>query len=80
MNPLMSLGDIRVKRGDLTGADSLYSIALSILQERFGTRSRLYDYLYPRMAVLRDLQHRPTDATALWSKTRAKSVRPLAYY
>jgi serine/threonine-protein kinase len=80
VNPLMSLGDIRVKRGDLAGADSLYSIAQSILQERFGTQSRLYDYLYPRMAVLRGLQHRPTEAAALWSKTRAKSVRPLAYY
>lgn len=79
VNPLMSLGDIRVKRGDLAAADSLYSTALSILQERVGEQSRVYDHLYPRMAALRELQNRPADAAELRRKAGGKPVRSLAF-
>jgi serine/threonine-protein kinase len=79
VNPLMSLGDIRARRGDLAEADSLYSAARSILDEHVGAESVVYDYLYPRMAALRDLQHRAAEAEELRRKTGGKAVRSLIY-
>ena len=79
VNPLMSLGDIQVQRGDLAGADSLYSAALAILQERVGAQSRAYDYLYPRISALRDLQHRPAEAAELRRKVGGKPIHSLAF-
>jgi hypothetical protein len=75
----MSLGDIRARRGDFPAADSLYSRAFSIVQERVGAQSRLYDDLYPRIAALRELQHRPTEAAELRRKAGGKPVRPLGF-
>ena len=65
LSPLMLLGDMKAGRGELAAADSLYSAALSIAQEHVGEDSRPYELLYPRMAVLRDLQHRPAEAAEL---------------
>ena len=79
LNPLMLLGDMRVARGELAAADSFYSAALSIAQERVGEPSRPYDYLYPRIAVLRDLQHRPAEAAELRRKVGGKPVRSLDF-
>ena len=62
---LLLLGDMRARRGELAAADSLYSMVLSIIQERVGDESRMYDYVYPRIAALRDLQHRPAEAAEL---------------
>jgi eukaryotic-like serine/threonine-protein kinase len=79
INPLMLLGDMRAQRGDLAAADSLYSAALSILQEHVGAQPRSYEDLYPRIAVLRDLQHRPAEAAELRRRTGGKPVRPLDF-
>jgi len=79
LNPLMLLGDMRVLRGELAAADSIYSAALSIAQEHVGEQSRPYEYLYPRMAVLRDLQHRPAEAAELRRKAGGKGVRSLDF-
>ena len=79
VSPLMLLGDMRVARGDLAAAESLYSAALSITQEHVGEQSRSYEYLYPRIAVLRDLQHRPAEAAELRTKARGKPVRSLDF-
>ena len=79
LNPLMLLGDMSAARGDLSAADSLYSAALSILQEHLGTQPRPYEYLYPRIAVLRDLQHRPAEAAELRRKAGRKAVRSLDF-
>jgi serine/threonine-protein kinase len=79
LNPLMLLGDIRVQRGELAAADSLYSAALLIVQEHLGTQPRAYDYLYPRIAALRDLQQRPQEAAELRRKVGGKPVRPLDF-
>ena len=57
---------------------SLYSAALSIAEERLGPRSRVDSYLYPRLAALRELQHRPAEAAEFRNKAGAK-VRSLAY-
>jgi serine/threonine-protein kinase len=79
LNPLMLLGDIRVQRGELAAADSLYSAAESIVHDLIGDQPRSYEYLYPRMAALRDLQHRPAEAAELRRKSAAKPVRPLDF-
>jgi len=79
LNTLMLLGDIQVGRGELAAADSLYSAALSIMQEHVGEQSRPSEYLYPRMAVLRDLQHRPAEAAELRRKAGGKGVRSLDF-
>ncbi len=78
INPLMLLGDIRAQRGELTAADSLYSTALSIIREH-ADQPRAYESLYPRMAVLRDLQHRPAEAAELRRRAGGKPVRPLDF-
>jgi serine/threonine-protein kinase len=78
INPLMLLGDIRVQRGELAAADSLYSAALSIIREH-ADQPRAYENLYPRMAVLRDLQHRPVEAAELRRKANGKPVRVLDF-
>jgi hypothetical protein len=74
----MVLGDIHLQRGDLARADSAYSAALSIVQEHLGGRSRVDAYLYPRLAALRDLQHRAAEAAEFRKKSGGK-VRSLAY-
>ena len=79
LGPLILLGDISVQRGDLVAADSLYSAGLAILQEHSGTGPRGYEYLYPRIAALRDLQHRPAEAAELRKKVGGKPVRPLGF-
>ena len=79
LNPLMLLGDMRAQRGELSAADSLYSVALSIVQERVGLLPRPYEYLYPRIAALRELQHRPAEAAELRRKVGGKPVRALAF-
>jgi serine/threonine-protein kinase len=78
INPLMLLGDIRAQRGQLTVADSLYSTALSIIREH-ADQPRAYENLYPRMAVLRDLQHRPLEAAELRKRAGGKPVRTLDF-
>ena len=79
INALMLLGDMRAQRGDLAAADSLYATAESILREHAGDLARQYMYLYPRMAALRDLQHRPVEAAELRRKAGGKRVRPLGF-
>jgi tetratricopeptide (TPR) repeat protein len=79
LGPLILLGDIQTQNGELTSADSLYSATLSILQEHVGVEARMYEYLYPRMAVLRDLQHRPAEAAELRKKAGGKPVRPIDF-
>ena len=79
INALMVLGDMRIQRGELTTADSLYSTALSIVQEHLGDLPRPYDFLYPRIAALRDLQHRPAEAAEYRRKAGGKPVRPLDF-
>jgi serine/threonine-protein kinase len=79
LNALMLLGDMRAQRGALAAADSLYSTAQSILQEHLGEQPRPYEYLYPRIAALRDLQHRPAEAAELRRKAGGKPVRPLDF-
>ena len=79
LNPMMLLGDMRAQRGDLAAADSLYAAALSILQERVGAQSRAYEHLYPRIAALRDLQHRPAEAAELRAKAGGKPVASLSF-
>jgi eukaryotic-like serine/threonine-protein kinase len=79
INPLMLLGDIQTQRGDLATADSLYSEALSIIREHVGDQPRAYEYVYPRIAALRDLQHRPAEAAELRRKAGGKPVRPLDF-
>jgi tetratricopeptide (TPR) repeat protein len=79
VNPLMLLGDMQAQRGELAAADSVYSTVLSILQERLGEQPRAYEYLYPRIAALRDLQHRPAEAEDLRRKAGGKPVRPLDF-
>jgi serine/threonine-protein kinase len=79
LGPLILLGDIQTQHGELASADSLYSAALSILEEHMGVEARMYEYLYPRMAVLRDLQHRPAEAAELRKKAGGKPVRPLDF-
>jgi serine/threonine protein kinase/type II secretory pathway pseudopilin PulG len=79
INGLMLLGDIRVQRNELTAADSLYSTAESIIREHVGDQLRSYQYLYPRIAALRDLQHRPAEAAELRRKSGGKPVRPLDF-
>ena len=79
LSPLILLGDMRVARGELAAADSLYSAALSILQEHMGEQPRRFEYLYPRMAVVRDLQHRPAEAAELRRKAGGKPVRSLDF-
>ena len=76
---LILLGDIRVQRAELSAADSLYSNAESIIHEHIGDRHRSYQYLYPRIAALRDLQHRPTEAAELRRKAGGKPIRPLDF-
>lgn len=79
INALMLLGDIRAQRGDLVAADSLYAIAESIIREHVGDLKRPFEYLYPRIAALRDLQHRGAEAAELRRKTGGKPVRPLDF-
>jgi len=79
LDPLMLLGDMRVQRGELAAADSFYSAAQVIIQGRIGAETRAYDHLYPRIAALRELQHRPADAAALRGKTGGKPVRSLGF-
>ena len=79
INALMLLGDMRVQRGDLGAADSLYATAESIIREHAGDLYRPYEYLYPRMAALRDLQHRPADAAELRKKSGGKPVQPIDF-
>ena len=79
LNPLMLLGDMRAQRGDLAAADSLYSVAQSIIQERAGDQPRAYQYLYPRIAALRELQHRPAEAAELRRKGGGKTVKTLDF-
>jgi tetratricopeptide (TPR) repeat protein len=80
MNPLMLLGDMQAQRGALAAADSFYSAAQSILREILGDQQhRAYDYLYPRIAALRDLQHRPAEAAELRRKAGGKPVRSLDF-
>jgi len=76
---LLLRGDMRAHGGKLAEADSLYSAALSILQERLGAESRMYEYVYPRIAALRDLQHRPAEAAELRRRVGGKPVRPLDF-
>jgi tetratricopeptide (TPR) repeat protein len=78
VNPLMLLGDIRAQRGELTAADSLYSSALSIIREH-SDQPRAYENLYTRMAVLRDLQHRPVEAAELRRRAGGKPVKTLDF-
>jgi len=68
-----------VQRGDLAAADSLYGSALKIIQEHIGDKPRAYEYLYPRIAELRDLQHRPAEAAELRRKAGGKPVRSLDF-
>ena len=79
INALMVLGDMSMKRGDLAAADSLYSRALSIIQEHLGDRPHPYDSVFPRMAVLRDLQHRPAEAAEFRRKAGGKPMRALDF-
>ncbi|HEY6825959.1 MAG TPA: serine/threonine-protein kinase, partial [Gemmatimonadaceae bacterium] len=79
INVLMLLGDMNAQRGALTTADSLYSAAESIIRERIGVLPRAYEFLYPRIAALRDLQHRPSEAADLRRKVGGKPVRPLDF-
>jgi serine/threonine-protein kinase len=79
LNPLMLLGDMRVSRGELAAADSFYTTALSILQEHADEQKRPSESLYPRVAVLRDLQHRPTEAAELRRLAGGKPVRSLDF-
>jgi serine/threonine-protein kinase len=79
LNPLMLLGDMRAQRGELAAADSLYSRAQSILHEHVGDQPRAYEYLFPRVAALRDLQHRPAEAAELRRKAGGKPVRSLDF-
>jgi serine/threonine-protein kinase len=79
LNALMVLGDMRMKRADLAGADSLYSTAQSIIQEHLGDLPRPYDNLYPRLAALRDLQRRPAEAAEFRRKAGGKPVRALDF-
>jgi len=79
VNPLMLLGDIDVQRGKLAEADSLYSAALSIIQRHIGDPPRAYENLYPRIAVLRELQHRPDEAAELRRKAGGKPIRSLDF-
>ena len=79
LSALMLRGDIRAQRGELAAADTFYSAAESILQGRLGKQLRAYDYLYPRIAALRDLQHRPAEAAELRRKAGGKPVRPLDF-
>jgi serine/threonine protein kinase len=79
VKPLMSLGDIRIRHGDLAAADSLYTTALSITHERVGDYLPAYDYVYARLAALRDLQHRPAEAAALRKKAGGKALNSLNY-
>jgi eukaryotic-like serine/threonine-protein kinase len=78
INPLMLLGDIRAQRNQLAAADSLYSSALAIIREH-ADQPRAYEYLYPRIAALRDLQHRPAEAAELRRKAGGKGVRTLDF-
>jgi len=75
----MLLGDMRTQRGELAAADSVYSTAMSIIQEHIGEAPRAYEYLYPRIAALRDLQHRPDEAAELRRKAGGKPVRPIGF-
>jgi serine/threonine protein kinase len=79
INALILLGDIRTQRGDFAGADSLYSTAQSILQQYADGLTRPYQSLYPRIALLRDLQHRPAEAAELRKKVGGKPIRPLDF-
>jgi serine/threonine-protein kinase len=79
VGPLILLGDIRVQRGELAAADSFYSAGLAIIQERIGAGPRGYELLYPRIAALRDLQHRPAEAAELRKKAGGKPVRSLGF-
>jgi serine/threonine-protein kinase len=79
INPLMLLGDIHAQRGELAAADSLYGNALSIIRKQVGDQPRAYEYLYPRIAALRDLQHRPAEAAELRKKAGGKPVRSLDF-
>ncbi len=79
VNPFVSLGDLRVKRGELAAADSFYSAALAIVQERIGAAAPGYEYIYPRIAALRELQHRPAEAAELRRKGGGKPVRPIGF-
>jgi serine/threonine protein kinase len=79
INALMLLGDVRTQRGDFAAADSLYSTAQSIIQQYADGLTRPYESLYPRIALLRDLQHRPAEATELRKKVGGKRIRPLDF-
>jgi tetratricopeptide (TPR) repeat protein len=79
INAIMLLGDMRAQRGDLAAADSLYSTAESIIHEHAGDGTGLYAYLYPRIAALRDLQHRSAEAAELRRKAGGKPVRALNF-
>ena len=78
INPLMLLGDISTQRGDLATADSLYAAALSIIRDHVD-QPRAYENLYPRMAVLRDMQHRPAEAAELRRRANGRGVRLLDF-
>jgi serine/threonine-protein kinase len=79
INAMMLLGDMRVQRRELAAADSLYSTAQSIIDEHLGGQPRPYDNIFPRMAALRDLQHRPAEAAELRKKAGGRPVRPLDF-
>ena len=79
LSPLLLLGDMRVGRGELAAADSLYSAASSIIQDHVGEQPRPHEALYSRLAVLRDLQHRPAEAAELRRKAGGKPVRSLDF-
>ena len=79
INVLMLLGDMQSKRGELISADSLYTAAEAIIQAHIGELPRAFDSLYPRMAALRDLQHRPAEAAALRRRVGGKPVRALDF-
>ena len=79
INALILLGDLRTQRGDFAAADSLYSNAQSIIQEHIDGLTRPYQSLYPRIAALRDLQHRPAEAAALRRMVGGKPIRPLDF-
>jgi serine/threonine-protein kinase len=79
INALTLLGDLRVQRRELAAGDSLYSTAESIIREHAGDLTLLYASLYPRIAVLRELQHRPAEAAELRRKAGGKPVRALDF-
>ena len=79
INVLMLLGDMQVKQRRLAAADSFYTIARSIIQEHVGELPRANFALYPRLAALRDLQHRSAEAAELRKQVGGRPIRPLDF-